>query len=207
MIHSLRGYPLIAGFRHSAPRDEAALVAIAGSLIRMFLEHPEVQEFDINPVILYAKGGCVVDARIYTTDIQEPANPDEDRLAMPETLLKIGSVAVVGASQNPDKVGYAICRNMLGFSGNLYPVNPNNAAILGMTLYPSLTAIPWAGGCCSDRHTRSRRTCHYGRCGEEESPSRDYCLFGVPGDRACRKNTGRTSAFHGKELWNPGHGP
>ncbi|MGB8891017.1 MAG: acetate--CoA ligase family protein, partial [Methanoregula sp.] len=142
MIHSLRGYPLIAGFRHSAPRDEAALVAIAGALIRMFLEHPEVQEFDINPVILYAKGGCVVDARIYTTDIREPVHQDEDHAVMPESLLKIGSVAVVGASQNPDKVGYAICRNMLGFSGDLYPVNPNNASILGKTTYPSLTAIP-----------------------------------------------------------------
>jgi len=142
MIHSLRGYPLIAGFRRSAPRDEAALVAIAGALIRMFLEHPEIQEFDINPVVLYAKGGCVVDARIYTTDINEPVHQDEDHAVMPESLLKIGSVAVVGASQNPDKVGYAICRNMLGFSGDLYPVNPNNASILGKTTYPSLTAIP-----------------------------------------------------------------
>ena len=31
---------------------------------------------------------------------------------------------------------------MLGFSGALYPVNPNSAAILGKTAYPSLTAIP-----------------------------------------------------------------
>ena len=56
MIHSLRGYPLIAGFRHAAPRDEAALVSIAGALVRMFLEHPEIQEFDINPVNLVRNG-------------------------------------------------------------------------------------------------------------------------------------------------------
>ncbi len=41
MIHSLKGYPLIAGFRHAAPRDEAAFVTIVGALVHMFLEHPE----------------------------------------------------------------------------------------------------------------------------------------------------------------------
>ena len=50
MIHSLGGYPLIAGFRHAAPRDEAALVRIAGALGRMFLEHPEICTILINPV-------------------------------------------------------------------------------------------------------------------------------------------------------------
>ena len=142
MIHSLRGYPLIAGFRHAAPRDEAALVKIAGALVRMFLEHPEIQEFDINPVILYGTGGCAVDARIYTGDPAAPASGEEPGAALPGAFFTFRSVAVVGASQDPDKVGYAICRNMLGFPGTLYPVNPKNAAILGRTAYPSLAAIP-----------------------------------------------------------------
>ncbi|MGA2162115.1 MAG: acetate--CoA ligase family protein [Methanoregula sp.] len=142
MIRSLRGYPLIAGFRHAAPRDEAALVAIAGALVRMFLEHQEIREFDINPVILYGEGGCAVDARIYTDDAVEPASGAEPEVVLPDTTMEIRSVAVVGASQDPGKVGYAICRNMLGFTGSLYPVNPKNTEILGKTAYPSLAAIP-----------------------------------------------------------------
>ena len=142
MIHSLRGYPLIAGFRHAAPRDEATLVSIAGALVRMFLEHPEIQEFDINPVILYGTGGCAVDARIYTGEPAAPASGEEPGATLPDAFFTFRSVAVVGASQDPDKVGYAICRNMLGFPGTLYPVNPKNAAILGRTAYPSLAAIP-----------------------------------------------------------------
>ena len=50
--------------------------AIAGALGRMFLEHPEIQEFDINPVILYGKGGCAVDARIYTDDSVGPVQEE-----------------------------------------------------------------------------------------------------------------------------------
>ena len=110
MIHSLGGYPLIAGFRHAAPRDEAALVHIAGALVRMFLEHPEIREFDINPVILYGNGGCAVDARIYTDYEAGPdTSGDVAGAALPDTLFQMKSVAVVGASQDPDKVGYAIC--------------------------------------------------------------------------------------------------
>lgn len=143
MIHSLGGYPLIAGFRHAAPRDEAALVRITGALVRMFLEHPEIREFDINPVILYGKGGCAVDARIYIdTGAGPDTGGDSTGAALPDALFQMKSVAVVGASQDPDKVGYAICRNMLGFPGALYPVNPKSPMILGKTAYPSLTAIP-----------------------------------------------------------------
>ena len=69
MIHGLRGVsPKSPGSGMVHREDEAALEAIAGALIRMFLDHPEIQEFDIDPVILYAKGACVVDARIYTSD-------------------------------------------------------------------------------------------------------------------------------------------
>ena len=61
---------------------------------------------------------------------------------MPEELFRIRSIAVVGASQDPNKVGYAICRNLLTFPGTLYPVNPKASTILGRTAYPSLAAIP-----------------------------------------------------------------
>jgi len=143
MVRSLKGHPLIAGYRHAAPRDEAAFVRITGALVRMFLEHPEISEFDINPVILYGEGCCAVDARIYVDDAPEPT-PEEgiDGPAPAGLLSGIRSVAVVGASQDPDKVGYAICRNMLPFAGDLYPVNPKSPTILGKTAYPSLTAIP-----------------------------------------------------------------
>jgi acetyl coenzyme A synthetase (ADP forming)-like protein len=142
MVRGLRGYPLIAGFRGSALKDEAALLSVIGAVGRMFLEHPEIVEFDINPVILYRKGACAVDARIYTGDVLVPARQDRDDAVPEDGLFRIGSVAIVGASQNPDKVGYAICRNMLAFPGALYPVNPNSAAILGRTAYPTLSEIP-----------------------------------------------------------------
>ena len=54
------------------------------------------------------------------------------------------SVAVVGASASPDKVGYMCVGNLLemGFKGRVYPVNPGLAQLFGLKAYPSVSAIP-----------------------------------------------------------------
>ncbi|MBS3953045.1 MAG: bifunctional acetate--CoA ligase family protein/GNAT family N-acetyltransferase [Methylomicrobium sp.] len=54
------------------------------------------------------------------------------------------SVAVVGATERPESVGHRIMINMqeAGFSGGLYPVNPNRDMICGLKAYPDLAAIP-----------------------------------------------------------------
>jgi len=61
-----------------------------------------------------------------------------------KALLEPRSIAVVGASRSPGKIGYTILRNIIeyGFKGELYPVNPNATEILGYRAYPSITAIP-----------------------------------------------------------------
>jgi acetyltransferase len=50
------------------------------------------------------------------------------------------SVAIIGASQNPDKVGYKILQNILrsGFTGRILPVNPSADSILGIKVYKTL---------------------------------------------------------------------
>ena len=52
-------------------------------------------------------------------------------------------VAVVGATPNPLKGGYAIFKNLLiGYKGNIYPVNPSYKEIEGIPCYPSVSAVP-----------------------------------------------------------------
>ena len=54
------------------------------------------------------------------------------------------SVAVVGASRDPEKLGYAVLANLDegGYPGRLYPVNPKAKKILGLKAYPSVLDIP-----------------------------------------------------------------
>ncbi len=129
--------------RHQPARDETELVGVIRAAINLFLKHPEIEEFDINPFVLYEHGGCAVDARFYQNESpRAEITGIPETSVMPASLLKINSVAIVGASQDPNKVGYAICRNMLAFPGKLYPVNPKNPMILGRTSYPTLAGIP-----------------------------------------------------------------
>jgi acetyl coenzyme A synthetase (ADP forming)-like protein len=54
------------------------------------------------------------------------------------------SVAIIGASHNPEKLGYAILANFVkaGFERKIYPVNPNTEPILGLKVYKSVLDIP-----------------------------------------------------------------
>ncbi|MDY6824103.1 MAG: CoA-binding protein, partial [Thermodesulfobacteriota bacterium] len=54
------------------------------------------------------------------------------------------SVAVLGASTTPGKVGHDLFQNILrgGFNGTLYPVNPKAVSILCVKAYPSILDIP-----------------------------------------------------------------
>lgn len=54
------------------------------------------------------------------------------------------SVAVIGASTMPGKVGHDIFANILkgGYRGTLYPVNPSAKSIQSVKAYPSITEIP-----------------------------------------------------------------
>lgn len=57
-------------------------------------------------------------------------------------LFGARSIAVVGASKTPGKVGYSVLKNLVesGYSGRIVPINPKESEILGHKAYPSLTA-------------------------------------------------------------------
>ncbi len=53
------------------------------------------------------------------------------------------SVAVIGASRNPAKIGHVIMKNMVdgGFKGRVFPINPEAREILGYKVYNSILGI------------------------------------------------------------------
>ena len=60
------------------------------------------------------------------------------------TFFQPRSIAVVGASKNPTKIGHASLKNILisDYRCALYPVNPNEDEILGMRCHKSVLTIP-----------------------------------------------------------------
>lgn len=63
---------------------------------------------------------------------------------MLEPLLTPGTVAVIGASRNPAKIGHAILKNLLdgGFRGTVVPVNPSADRLLDLQAFPGVKDYP-----------------------------------------------------------------
>jgi acyl-CoA synthetase (NDP forming)/RimJ/RimL family protein N-acetyltransferase len=59
-------------------------------------------------------------------------------------LLHPRSVAVIGASTEPTKVGYAVLSNLLAadFAGTVFPVNAERSSVRGVRAYPTVLDIP-----------------------------------------------------------------
>ncbi len=142
MIREIEGYRLIRGYRGEGPRDEEALIRILSDMARLFAGDPEIREFDLNPVILYEDGASVVDARIIVSTATAPEVASGPEIEAPAEIFYPDSIAVIGASASPGKVGYSILRNLLSFPGTLYPVNPTRKDLFGLETYSSVLDIP-----------------------------------------------------------------
>jgi acetyl coenzyme A synthetase (ADP forming)-like protein len=59
-------------------------------------------------------------------------------------FFEASSIALIGASEDPKKVGHQILKNVLtaGYKGRIYPVNPKASKILGLIAYSSVEEIP-----------------------------------------------------------------
>lgn len=57
-------------------------------------------------------------------------------------LIAPTSIAVVGASPQPEKIGHVLMRNLEGFAGQVVPVHPKASEVLGRRVYRSVTEIP-----------------------------------------------------------------
>ena len=64
MITEVKAYPILKGYRSQPPADVEAIVNILLNTSRLVMEHPEIKELDLNPIMVYEKGAKTVDARI-----------------------------------------------------------------------------------------------------------------------------------------------
>ena len=64
MITEVKGYPILRGYRGQPPADINAIIEILLNTSRLVMDHPEIKELDLNPILVYEKGAKTVDARI-----------------------------------------------------------------------------------------------------------------------------------------------
>jgi acetyltransferase len=65
-------------------------------------------------------------------------------MSIPLKIFSPSTVAVVGASRSPEKIGNVVVRNILqsGYKGKIFPINPSASMILDLKTYPKISDIP-----------------------------------------------------------------
>jgi acyl-CoA synthetase (NDP forming) len=64
MISEIKAYPILQGYRGQAPRDIDAITKILLNTSKLIMDHQDIKELDLNPVMVYENGAKTVDARI-----------------------------------------------------------------------------------------------------------------------------------------------
>ncbi|MBN2735195.1 MAG: acetate--CoA ligase family protein [Methanomicrobiaceae archaeon] len=141
MIAGTKVSAILKGFRGSPPLNSDALSDAILKTSRLFEERDDIISFDINPIVLDESRAVCVDARFILEDGKTGKKELEKREPLPENLLRPKSIAVAGASPVPGKIGYYVMQNLLGFKGDVYPVNPGRDEIFGKKVYKKVSDI------------------------------------------------------------------
>jgi len=146
MINELKGSALLKGFRGSAPIDLNSVAKMLVQIGKLGVDNADyVNSIDFNPVIVYPKSHYVVDAKIILNKElkKNSISNAKPNITSMELFFTPQSVALVGASSTPGKIGNSVL-DALGkqdYKGKVFPINPKQKSILGIDCYPTLDAI------------------------------------------------------------------
>jgi acyl-CoA synthetase (NDP forming) len=144
LMDQIEAKVLLASVRGEPAVDRAALAKVIVAVGQMAEDHPEIGEIDVNPLLIDGVTPVAVDALVTLGEPLEVSTRPPADISRLDQLVAPKSVAVVGASTDTGKWGGMITANLrLGeFPGPIYLVNPKGGAILGLPVYPSITALP-----------------------------------------------------------------
>ena len=147
MLAELKGAALLDGFRGSDPVDKREVARMLTKIGKMAMDNADyINSIDFNPVVVYPDSHYVVDAKIILNDevragSVSKAKPDKTHM---EEFFTPKSIALVGASSTPGKIGNSILDSLVNYDykGKVYPVNPKVDEIFGHKCYKSIREIP-----------------------------------------------------------------
>jgi len=146
MLQELKGAKILQGYRGTKPIDLNMLTKALVQIGKLGVDNAGFfDSIDFNPIVVYPKSYYVVDAKIllrkeFKKDAISKAQPNAESM---EKFFTPQSVALVGASTTPGKIGNSVLDSIAkhDYKGKVYPINPKAEEILGIKCYPSLESI------------------------------------------------------------------
>ncbi len=147
MLGEIKGALLLKGYRGLPVADRKELAKTLARVSRLAVEFSaEIEELDINPLIVKGNRIVAVDALVSLKKSDPSGIPAAERKERGtiQAVLEPRSIAVIGASANPEKTGHVLFKNIVvnGFPGKVYPINLKAEEILGYKAYRKILDVP-----------------------------------------------------------------
>ena len=102
-----------------------------------FIKNESIVEFDINPLLYTDKGLVAIDARV-----KKGTKKRHSRRKRTNDIFLNEKVAIFGATDKKEKVGYALAKNALNSESEVYFVNPRLKTLFGKRVYNDIDELP-----------------------------------------------------------------
>ncbi len=147
MLDGIAAAEILKGVRGADPVNRDALATLIQNVSQLVADFPEIAEMDLNPVFASKSGAIAADVRIVVDFSPAPARfrPSHDDIVRDmNRIMKPDAVAVIGASSEEGKIGNSVMKNLIngGYKGEIYPINPSAAEIMGRKAYKSVKDVP-----------------------------------------------------------------
>src|SRR5882762_1364410 len=147
MLDGIQAAEMLKGVRGSDPANRDAIADIIVNVSQLITDFPEIAEMDLNPVFATKDTAIAADVRIVVDFEPKPPRPrpqHDDIVRQMNRIMKPKSVAVIGASAENGKIGNSVMKNLIngGYKGEIYPIHPKAADILGYKAYKSVKDVP-----------------------------------------------------------------
>lgn len=128
---------LFSGFRNSK-YEMKMVVEFIGQVQEFVRANRNIKELDFNPVVLNSEGFSIVDARIKFDETKTSQEKSKKRV---NSFFENNNVAIIGASSDKNKVGFAIAQNLLPFKGKVFFVNKKGGELFGKKCFKDTADI------------------------------------------------------------------
>src|SRR5689334_16628859 len=147
MLDGIQAHEMLNGVRGGDPVNREALADVIVKVSRLVNDFPEIVELDLNPVFATKKDAIAADVRIVVDFDYKPRpapRSNEEIVTAMNRIMMPKAVAVIGASDEAGKIGNSVMKNLIngGYKGQIYPIHPKAAEIMGHKAYKSVKDVP-----------------------------------------------------------------
>jgi acetyl coenzyme A synthetase (ADP forming)-like protein len=147
MLDGIQAAEMLHGVRGGDPANREALADIIVKVSQLVSDFPEMVELDLNPVFATKKDAIAADVRIVVDFDYKPKPAPRSNAEIVTAMNRImmpKAVAVIGASAEDGKIGNSVMKNLIngGYKGEIYPIHPKAAEIMGRKAYKSVKDVP-----------------------------------------------------------------